>query len=66
MNLIDSTEYKENIKNHKEIEKKDIQSAIQILKEKKLVKTDDMLIVLHGEFWTQQGATSTVRILKVE
>lgn len=49
-----------------EVEKEDILKAVAFLKKKTLIKSGDILIVLHGEYWAAEGKTSTVKILKVE
>jgi len=54
------------IQKKSKVNKEDILLAVTHLRQKKLVKKGDTLIVLHGENWAQVGQTSTVKILKVD
>ncbi|MFA5136862.1 MAG: pyruvate kinase, partial [Patescibacteria group bacterium] len=49
----------------KMVDKGDILEAVAYLKKKRLIRTDDILIVMHGENWAERGKTSTIKILKV-
>lgn len=51
------------LKSKDEIVKSDIQDAIEILKEKKLGEENDTFIVLHGDYWTSDQGTSTIRLI---
>ncbi len=48
-----------------EVTRKEVQDAVQILLTKKLVKEGDTLIAVHGDYWTVEGGTSTVKLIKV-
>ncbi|MCL4374236.1 pyruvate kinase [Patescibacteria group bacterium] len=48
-----------------EVTRKEVQDAVQILLNKQLIKKGDALIVVHGDYWTVKGGTSTVKLLVV-
>jgi pyruvate kinase len=48
-----------------EVTKKDIRSAISTLTGKNLIKKDETLLVLHGDYWAVKGGTSTLKIITV-
>lgn len=48
-----------------EFDKNDINYAVKILKQKKLILKNNTIIVVHGDFWAETGLTSTVKILTV-
>lgn len=53
------------IVNKNEVTKKDIISAIETLVKKGLVKKNETLLVLHGDYWAVTGGTSTLKIFQV-
>ncbi len=52
------------LKSKDEIVKGDIQDAIEALKESQLCQRNDTFIVLHGDYWTSDVGTSTIRLIK--
>ncbi len=48
-----------------EVTKKDIRTAIEMLTKKNLIKKDETLLVLHGDYWAVKGGTSTLKIFSV-
>jgi pyruvate kinase len=48
-----------------EVQKEAILKGITELEVKKLVKKGDKLIIIHGDKWNQEGATSTVKVVTV-
>lgn len=46
-----------------EVEKMHLLDALDFLKEKGHVKKGDKLIVLHGDIWSVEGGTSTVKVI---
>jgi pyruvate kinase len=55
----------EKIKTEDEVVKEEIQDAIRILKEKNICTAGDTFVVLHGDYWTSDQGTSTIRIITV-
>ncbi len=49
-----------------EVKRHDVVKAVEFLKNKRLVKKNDLLIVLHGDYWAVLGGTSTVKIIQVD
>ncbi len=48
-----------------EILKEDISKAMDFLKEKNMAEKGDLFIVLHGDYWTSDAGTSTIRIVSL-
>jgi len=48
-----------------EIVRSDIYESVNVLVKKNLVKKGDVFIVIHGDYWTVAGGTSTIRIVTV-
>ncbi|MFZ6034791.1 MAG: pyruvate kinase [Patescibacteria group bacterium] len=48
-----------------EVTRRDIKSAIDVLRAKQLVKNNDALLVLHGDYWAVTGGTSTLKIIEI-
>jgi pyruvate kinase len=55
--------FQTSLKEKTEIVKDDIQSALNILKDKFEYKSGDTFIVLHGDYWTSDLGTSTIRLI---
>lgn len=51
------------IKVEDEVVKEEIQGAIEILKEQGYCVGKDQIIVLHGDYWTSDKGTSTLRLI---
>ncbi len=48
-----------------EVTREQIVKAVESLKDGGLVKKGDLLIVLHGDYWTVEGGTSTLKLATV-
>lgn len=48
-----------------EVNRSEVMVAINILKQKNLVHYNQLLIVVHGDYWTVEGGTSTVKLIRV-
>ena len=55
--------FQKSLKEKNEIVKDDIQLAINILKEEGFAEVGDTFIVLHGDYWTSESGTSTIRLI---
>jgi len=51
------------LKQKNEIVKDDIREAMQVLKDGQLCRENDTFIVLHGDYWTSDLGTSTIRLI---
>ena len=51
---------------NEEVTKKQITAVIKMLKDKKLVKKNQLLIIIHGNVWAVKGGTSTITVVQVE
>lgn len=49
-----------------EVSGADVRTVLKHLREKKLVPEMGKVIVIHGDYWTVEGRTSTVKIVEVE
>lgn len=56
--------FQNSLKEKSEIVKNDILAAINLLKERFEYKNGDMFIVLHGDYWTSDLGTSTIRLIR--
>ncbi len=54
------------VSSNEEVTKKQITAVIKMLKDKKLVKKKQLLIVIHGNVWAVKGGTSTITVAQVE
>lgn len=50
-------------KKGEQVGKNDIQNVINLLKEQKLLQSGDQVIVLHGDIWSAEGGTNTLRLI---
>ncbi len=46
----------------KEVKKSDLQAAVDFLVKNKFIKSGDPVIILHGDYWSVVGGTSTVKL----
>lgn len=47
------------------VDNKQLVASIKLFEEKKLIKTGQFLIVLHGDIWGIEGGSSTIKIITV-
>lgn len=52
-------------KKHMQVTHDHVLAGIEYLKDQKLVKTNDGLIILHGDYWAIEGGSSTVKLVTV-
>lgn len=50
----------------KQVDAREINTAIEFLKKHTMAKKGQMLIVLHGDYWAKVNGTSTVTLLTIE
>lgn len=55
--------FQKSLREKDEIVKEDIKNALSLLKEYGFSKSEDLFIVLHGDYWTSESGTSTIRIV---
>jgi pyruvate kinase len=56
--------FQKSLNKKNEIVKEDIEEAIEVLKKTGSCNLGDIFIVLHGDYWTSESGTSTIRIVK--
>lgn len=59
--LVKGAKYKKQM----EVKNNHVLAGIEFLKSTNRVQVDDMLIVLHGDFWDVEGGCSTIKLVKV-
>jgi pyruvate kinase len=57
--------FQQSLKQKSEIVKEDIKDALNLLIESDLAKEKDTFIVLHGDYWTSETGTSTIRLITI-
>ncbi len=55
--------FQESLAEKNEIVKDDIKNALEVLRKEGKSFTNDTFIVLHGDYWTSESGTSTIRII---
>ncbi len=55
--------FQKSLKSKNEIVKDDIREALEILKNAGSCQDGDRFIVLHGDYWTSESGTSTIRVI---